>query len=126
MRPIARERAVAVREALAPFPGPGPNATMFSLGNPEVTTDILGNSGFAAIDFTEVHEPVFYGADIDVAYETLVDLFVESDAGGSAANDEVSQRLRALASAHLTAEGVLFDSRAWIVTARRAIRPSSR
>ncbi|HJU25843.1 MAG TPA: methyltransferase domain-containing protein, partial [Rhodanobacteraceae bacterium] len=84
------EWAVAVRDALAPLPGPGPDAAMFSLGDPAVATGVLTAAGFSSVGFGEVHEPVFYGANIDVAYETLVDLFVESDTGGSAANDEVS------------------------------------
>jgi SAM-dependent methyltransferase len=117
------EWAVAIQQALAPAGVASTNASpAFSLADQAVTTRILIAAGFAAIDFAEVHEPVFYGPNVDTAHEAVAGLFLteEEPAGTSAAIDEVHQRLRALLEAHLTADGVLFDSRAWIVTAHRA------
>jgi SAM-dependent methyltransferase len=94
-------------------------APAFSLADPAVTTQILTAAGFASIDFAEVHEPVFYGSTVDAAYGAIVALFLPNDRPLGAATDEMLRRLRAMLEAHLTADGVHFDSRAWIVTARR-------
>jgi len=49
-----------------------------------------------------------------------VGLFLPNDLVDSdPAKIEARQRLHALVAAHLTADGVLFDSPAWIVTARK-------
>ncbi|MDB5430512.1 MAG: Methylase involved in ubiquinone/menaquinone biosynthesis [Caulobacter sp.] len=99
----------------------GKTPPAFSLGDPAVTTGILSAAGFASIDFADVHEPVFYGASVGAAFEAVAALFLAGsgpEVSGAAAEDRL-RRLRALLEAHLTADGVLFDSRAWIVTARR-------
>lgn len=111
------EWATAIHDALAPADPVENPPPAFSLGNPAVTTGILIEAGFASIDFTEVREPVFYGPTTSAAYDAIVDLFLEKVAPVG----PTLQRLRALLDAHLTADGVLFDSRAWIVTAQRAI-----
>jgi SAM-dependent methyltransferase len=114
--------ATAMQNVLATGSSQTPNASpAFSLGDRAVTTRILTAAGFALIDFIEVNEPVFYGQSITAAHDAIVELFL----GGStpdvadAVAKERHQRLRALLSAHLTADGVFFDSRAWIVTAVR-------
>jgi SAM-dependent methyltransferase len=108
------EWATAIQGALA-LDLPLANApSAFSLGDRAETTRILTAAGFVSIDFAEVHEPVFYGPDVDAAHEAIVELFLPKDAPGDA---KTAQRLRALLEAHLTDDGVLFDSRAWIVTA---------
>ncbi|WP_457309967.1 class I SAM-dependent methyltransferase [Sphingomonas sp. UYAg733] len=116
------EWAVAIQQALMPTGVSPANASpAFSLADRAVTARILIAAGFASIDFVEVHEPVFYGPNVDAAHDAVVGLFLKDDpAGKSSASDEVHQRLRALLDAHATADGVLFESRAWIVTAHRA------
>lgn len=96
-------------------------APAFSLGDRAVTTRILTEAGFVSIDFAEVHEPAFYGPTLEAAQEAIVALFLPKDrlADPKEVVDERLRRVRALLAAHLTADGVLFDSRAWIVTARR-------
>jgi SAM-dependent methyltransferase len=126
----ARERnawSTAIREAVAgdmevpppPATGPGP----FSLGDPAVAGGILTAAGFTEVSFTDVHEPVYYGPDAAVAFDVVSglrstrDLLAGMDpaqAGGAL------ERLRAMLAAHQTGEGVLFDSRTWIIAARRA------
>jgi SAM-dependent methyltransferase len=122
----SRERnewAVAIQDALAPTRvTPTNSSPAFSLGDREVTTRILTASGFTSIDFADVHEPVFYGPDADAAHEAVIGLFLAEDSPGDAnpAKAEARQRLRDVVDAHSNDEGVLFDSRAWIVTARKA------
>jgi SAM-dependent methyltransferase len=116
------EWATVIRQALEP--GVALSAEVppaFSLGDPAVATGVLNASGFVSVDFAEVHEPVFYGPDVDAAYEAVIGLQFARDllARPDAAGDAARQRLRDLLETHLTADGVLFDSRAWIITADR-------
>jgi SAM-dependent methyltransferase len=96
---------------------------LFSLAETDVVEAILQKAGFAEIAFTEVHEPVFYGADVDTAYHIICsfkntkDFLARLDAD---ATQRALDQLRRMLADHLTADGVLFDSRAWIVTARIA------
>jgi SAM-dependent methyltransferase len=121
------EWAIAIRQTLtgssaAPH-GPDP----FSLADPTVTEGILAAAGFEEVGFTDVHEPVYYGPDgataFDAVYRLLKfkDLLVDLDA---AVAEQARTRLRATLDAHNTDGGVYFDSRAWIVTARRRHGPS--
>ncbi|TDW32325.1 methyltransferase family protein [Rhizobium azibense] len=113
----------AIRRTLAPPPAVSADAsTPFSLGDPTITTELLSTAGFVSIDFAEVREPVFYGPDVDRAFDALIDLYLVKDALARTdeAPDKALQRLRDLLEAHMTTQGVLFDSRAWVVTARRA------
>jgi SAM-dependent methyltransferase len=116
------EWATAIRQTLtgssaAPH-GPDP----FSLADPNLTEGILTAAGFAEVGFTEVHEPVYYGADgaaaFDAVYRLLKfkDLIADLDAAEA---EQARTRLRATLDAHDTGDGVYFDSRAWLVTARR-------
>jgi SAM-dependent methyltransferase len=119
--------ATALQGVLATGNSQTPNASpAFSLGDPAITTGFLTAAGFASIDFTEVHEPVFYGQSVSAAYDAIVELFLGGatpDVSDTVAKERL-QRLRAMLPAHLTADGVLFDSRAWIVTAvRNAAKP---
>ena len=116
------EWSTAIQRALAAEDAPTANApAAFSLGDRATTTRLLSAAGFASIDFAEVHEPVFYGSDVNAAQDAIVALFLTPDrlAGTKSATEETLLRLRALLQTHLTAEGVFFDSRAWIVTARK-------
>ena len=116
------EWSTAIQRALAAEDAPSASApAAFSLGDRAATTRLLTATGFVSIDFAEVHEPVFYGPDIDAAHDAIVALFLAKDrlTGTNPATDETLRRLRVLLHTHLTAEGVFFDSRAWIVTARR-------
>jgi SAM-dependent methyltransferase len=113
------EWATAIPEAVTPGSASSKAAT-FSLGNPTVTTELLVKAGFTSVTFADVHEPVFYGSNLDTAYEAAVELFISRDALNGAELSEALRRLRALLEAHFTPDGVLFDSRAWIVTACKA------
>ena len=117
------EWATAFRRTLTdtnPAPS-GPDA--FSLADPVVTEQILTAAGFIDVDFTDVHEPVYYGPDTAAAYDAVLRLLKFEDQLAElddAEADRVRSRLWATLDAHNTDRGVCFDSRAWIVTARRA------
>jgi SAM-dependent methyltransferase len=81
----------------------------FSLGDPEATRALLERAGFRDVRFEDVDEPVFYGADVDAAYDW---------ASWFASLEEAE--LRDLLAAHRTRDGVFFGSRAWIVSATSA------
>jgi SAM-dependent methyltransferase len=81
----------------------------FSLADPETTRGLLERAGFRGIGFEDVHEPVFYGADVDAAFEWARPFAALGD-----------EELREILAAHATADGVFFDSRAWIVSATSA------
>jgi SAM-dependent methyltransferase len=123
------EWATAIPRALAPGRVPPASADApFSLGDPAVATGLLTAAGFASVGFAEVNEPVFYGPDVDAAYDAVIGLgFAKEALAGvdAAAADKAMRRLRVVLEAHLAADGVLFGSRAWIVTARRASKSST-
>jgi SAM-dependent methyltransferase len=112
------EWSTVVRQALgAAKAGPNP----FSLADRTATVGILTAAGFTGISFTDVHEPVYYGPDTATAYDAILELQQPTGvlaALDPAAADQARQRLRAAVAAHETADGVYFDSRAWLITAR--------
>ncbi|WP_238173717.1 class I SAM-dependent methyltransferase [Kribbella speibonae] len=93
----------------------------FSLGDPEVVRGILTSAGFGEVAFGEVRERLYYGPDVEAAYENVLQLreplallaeLTPSDA------ERARTDLRAMLAAHGSGDGVLFDSAAWIVTAK--------
>jgi SAM-dependent methyltransferase len=113
------EWAVAIDEAVGSTMDEGLHP--FSLGDPDVTTGILERAGLADVRFEDVQEPVFYGHDVADALEWVTGFSDVRDAltaMAPAARDGAIERLRALLAAHRSADGVTFDSRAWIVSAR--------
>lgn len=100
-------------------PGAAPASRAFSLGNPEHTASLLESAGFTSVAFTEVRQPVFHGRDVQTACTALAGLYLAKDAPPHNA-DMSLQRLRALLERQLKPEGVLFESRAWIISACRS------
>ena len=92
----------------------------FALGSEDVTRDILSSAGFDHPTFTAVHEPLYYGADVETAYANILRLrepqalLAELD---PAAAERAEAALHAMLAAHDTGDGVLFESAAWIITA---------
>ncbi|WP_119274311.1 class I SAM-dependent methyltransferase [Taklimakanibacter deserti] len=98
-----------------------PGQDPFSLGEPSIVEAILDKAGFSDVRLTDVREPVYYGPDVETAYDIIMSM--RGTDGMLAALDPDTrelalQRLRATLAQHATAQGVLFDSRAWIVEAR--------
>ena len=97
----------------------------FSLGDPSRVESILGAAGFTGVGFAEIHEPVYYGPDTASAYELVGDFKTAKDLLASqeaAAAGRARASLRETLAAHCTSDGVFFDSRAWIVSARRSTK----
>jgi SAM-dependent methyltransferase len=110
----------AIGDAVQPTP---PGADPFSLGDAEMTARILETAGFDDVRFVEVHEPVFYGHDLDAALAIVTGFQSTSAALASLSDGEAArtvERLREMLAAHCSHEhGVALDSRSWLVTARR-------
>jgi SAM-dependent methyltransferase len=127
-RELARnEWLLALRQALAvgrqlPVP-PADAPTPFALADPDRVRGILGAAGFEEIGFEPVDEPIEFGSDPDDAYAFVRTLgIVEGlthdldDAGRAHAMAELQRTV----AAHDSADGVLFGTSAWLITARRA------
>ena len=85
-------------------------------------TSILRPAGFNDLRFIDVQEPVFYGPDAQTAYDVVCSMSSTRQVLASfdtTAAELALTRLCRLLVAHETSQGVEFDSRAWIVTARR-------
>jgi SAM-dependent methyltransferase len=94
----------------------------FTLADPATVKAILGAAGFTGVSLTGVHQPVFYGDDVDTAcglassLQANAEILAEMDEAAAA---RALDRLRAALAAHVTSEGVALDARTWIITARR-------
>jgi SAM-dependent methyltransferase len=107
---------VAIRNALASIAessGPDP----FSLAEPATVEAILRAAGFGEIAFAEVRRPIYYGPDVASALDWVRGFSCTPDVRGP----QGLARLRQALAEHLTDDGVWFDSRAWMVTARRSV-----
>jgi SAM-dependent methyltransferase len=117
---------VAIRQALAGPEGAAASVSggpdPFSLADPPAVAETLEAAGFTGTAFTDVREPVYYGPDVAAALDWVKGFTstskvlnrLDPDAAARAAG-----RLRGTLAAHLQYDGVWFNSRAWIVTARR-------
>ena len=119
------EWATAIRRALtaSAVPAPATAPDPFSLAEPATVQAILTAAGFVDVGFTDVRELVYYGPAVAAALDLVRDMRMVRDV--LARLDAVSAqralaRLRETLATHETSGGVLFDSCAWIVTARRA------
>ena len=112
--------ALTGRTPPAPAPdAPGP----FSLSDPARVRSLLEGAGFADVACTPLHEPMAYGRSVDEAHAFLVGLLgwmVEGQ--GDEQRAASFEALRTALTAHATTDGVRFDSAAWLVTARCALR----
>ena len=98
--------------------GPDP----FSLADPLAVTEILETAQFADVTFTDVREPVYYGPDVAAAFDWVRGFTSTSEVLkrlDPTAAARTAGRLREALATHATGNGVWFNSRAWIVTARR-------
>jgi SAM-dependent methyltransferase len=121
------EWALAIDAALGDAPElPPPTADPFSLGDEGLTTEMLERSGFEAVRFADVHEPVLYGHDIDAALEFVCGFQdVSAALAGMSPDDQARavDRLRETLDGHYSDDqGVAFGSRSWLITARSCAR----
>ncbi|GLZ35733.1 methyltransferase [Lentzea sp. NBRC 105346] len=100
----------------------GVESGAFSLGRPVDVVRVLGLAGFGEVAFEDVHEPVYYGPDAETAMDfvtSLQDTKKRLAKRAGAEREQELQRLRSAVANHTTADGVFFDSRAWVITTRR-------
>ena len=97
-----------------PVDGPSP----FSLSDPDRVRDVLTSAGFADVELEALHEPMWFGHDVDDAFAFVQEqhgqLLDDLDAGTRAS---AVAELRADMEARRTEHGVRYDSAAWLVTA---------
>ena len=117
---------VAIEQSLGAAEGPLPGASEgpdpFTLADPRTVTEILEAAGFAGVAFTDVDELVHYGPDVAAALDWVRGFASTSEVLkrlDPAAAARAVERLHDMLAAHMSDDGVWFNSRAWIVTARR-------
>jgi SAM-dependent methyltransferase len=118
--PERNEWDVAIRQSLEAVASAGLDA--FSLADPPTVKGMLEAAGMADVRLTDVHEPVYYGPDVDAALDWVRGFRCTSDALDRldpAAATRALERLREMLAGHLGGDGVWFDSRAWIISSRR-------
>ncbi|HKN96159.1 MAG TPA: methyltransferase domain-containing protein [Pseudonocardiaceae bacterium] len=114
-----QEWVTTIQRALG---GNTPPPDPFSLADPATVAGVLTTAGFTDVTVTDVREPVYYGPDPAAAVDAVRVLRMVSDVLGTLDAGEAEaalDRLRSAMAAHHTGGGVWFDSRAWLVTARR-------
>jgi SAM-dependent methyltransferase len=103
-----------------PPPAPG-QAGPFSLADPDRTRGLLTSAGFGAVTIDGVEQPMWFGATADDAYEFVSGLGITRallEDLDPAARGRALDTLRAGIDAHRSAEGVLYPSAMWLVSAR--------
>ena len=117
---MAIRRALTGPEGAAAVPSAGPDP--FSLADPPTVTRILEAAGFADVTFTDVREPMYFGPDVATALDWIRGFACTKEALDRLDPDAAARalgRLRVMLAEHNGNKGVRFNSRAWIVTARR-------
>jgi SAM-dependent methyltransferase len=120
-----QEWVAAIRRVFAdrdPSPVPAAAGGPFSLADPATVDGVLTAAGFTDVSISDVREAVYYGADPDAAADAVLALRMASDVLVRLDAEETERaldRLRVVMAEHSTADGVWFDSRAWLVTAHR-------
>jgi SAM-dependent methyltransferase len=117
---------LAIEAAIDPSgqpPAPAEWGDAFSLGDPVITEGILERAGFQDIRLEDVDEPVSYGSDTAAALEWVrrfADVHTALARLDPDARERALERLRETLAAHHSPDcGVVFDSRAWLISARR-------
>lgn len=103
------------------LPGPPPDAPgPFSLADPHRVRAVLSTAGYADVDLEDVNEPMWFGGDADDAHRLISGLLGWMLEGlDEAGRRRALDALHATVAAHETAAGVLYDSSAWLIRARR-------
>jgi hypothetical protein len=94
----------------------------FSLADPDVVTEILEAAGFVDVTFADSYGALFYGVDIAAALEWILGFSYISEMlnrSDPVVEERAVRLLHETLAAHTSDDGVWFDSRAWIVSARR-------
>jgi SAM-dependent methyltransferase len=121
------EWSVAIADALAGekkvLPPAVQGSDPFSLADPDTVIPTLDAAGFTDVTFTDVREPVYYGPEVATALRWVGGFACTKDVMrslDSASAEHILERLRKTVAGHAGADGIWFESQAWIVRARRA------
>ncbi len=117
-----QEWDAVIHQALGAAPA---GSDAFSLADPATAERLLTDAGFTRIQVTDVREPVYYGPDAEAACDAALGLRVTQELLGRldpVHTEQALQRLITSLAAHQNADGVWFDSRAWMITAHRNVR----
>ena len=92
----------------------------FSLSDPDRVRTRLAAAGFVDNRFDGLREPMYFGRDSDGAFRFILGQIGWMLRGlDDGARAHALDALRGSVEAHQTAEGVLYGSAAWIITAQR-------
>jgi len=101
---------------LPPPEAPGP----FSMGDPDRVRNLLGGAGFAAPRFKSLQEPMYFGREAEDAYQFVAEmLHWMLDGLDERGRAQALGDLRTTIEEHESGQGVVYDSAAWLITARR-------
>lgn len=117
---------LALRESLAagrslpepPAGAPGP----FGLADPDDVHRVLADAGFVDIELSDVREPMFLGSDTDDAFSFVAGLGLTRGLTAGLdpeTRDAALDTLRRRLARQETADGVLLNGAAWLITACR-------
>ncbi|MGB9378314.1 MAG: methyltransferase domain-containing protein [Mycobacteriales bacterium] len=118
---ITRIRAALAAGRELPEPpanAPGP----FGLAGPDHVRDVLGQTGWGALQLTEISGTVRFGDDPDDAFDFVSKMGLSQgllDGLDPAVRDQAMQRLHATLAEAMSDAGVTFASTSWLVEARR-------
>ena len=122
----SNEWLTELRSALAvgrELPMPPPEApTPFALADPGRVRAILEGSGYAGVEMEPVDEPIEFGRDAEDAYGFMRTLGIVKGLThdlDDRSRAEAFAVLRRTIAAHETADGVLFGTASWLITAER-------
>ena len=103
------------------LPAPPPDAPgPFTLADPDVIRSVLTAADYTEVTLDDRQEPMWFGTDADDAYELVLGLLGWMlDGLDDADRTHAAEALRATIAAHATADGVLYESAAWIISATR-------
>jgi len=108
----------ADRDLPAPAPhAPGP----FALADPGRVRQLLTGAGFTRIEIDPMQAPIWFGAGTDDAHGFALGLLGWMLEGlDEERRARALDALRATVTAHSTADGVVYNSGAWLIRAQRA------
>lgn len=125
-RPLpANEWVAELTAALAvgrDLPTPPPQAPgPFALADPARVRQLLAGAGFTDIEIDPMQAPMWFGADADDAHAFALGLLGWMLEGlDEDRRPQALAALRATVTAHSTADGVVYNSGAWLIRAQRA------
>ena len=113
-RALALGRSLPTRRPSAPGP--------FGLADPDGTRGVLDAAGFGQVAFDDVAVPFWFGADADAAIDFAREIGMLRGLLDGLDADDTRRGVDALRDAmvaHDAGDGVVLDSRTWVVTAVR-------